>query len=107
MGELRGALERFGARLEGGEWRDAKASWLAMPAGEGFWQRSDRFEVLGRAEYMDRIEAGSRSARSLLARLDGDGASARRVWPRNMVARPPQQKVPLPGGGGGGRAAGP
>ncbi|HEY6196763.1 MAG TPA: AAA family ATPase [Candidatus Eisenbacteria bacterium] len=95
MGELRGALERFGARLEGGEWRDAKASWLAMPAGEGFWQRSDRFEVLGRAEYMDRIEAGSRSARSLLARLDGDGASARRVWPRNMVARLAQQMLLL------------
>ena len=95
MDELRVALERFGQRIDGGEWRDAKAAWLAMPASEGFWQRSDRFEVLGRAEYMDRIEAGTRSARSLLARLDGDGASQRRVWPRNMVARLAQQLMLL------------
>jgi ATP-dependent Clp protease ATP-binding subunit ClpC len=66
-----------------------------MPATEGFWQRSDRFEVLGRAEYMDRIEAGARSARSLLARLDGDGAVQRQVWPRNMVARLAQQMLLL------------
>ncbi|MEQ1833299.1 MAG: PCRF domain-containing protein, partial [Candidatus Eisenbacteria bacterium] len=95
MGELRGSLERFGARLDGAEWRDAKANWLAMPGADGFWQRNDRFEVLGRAEYMDRIEAGARSARSLLARLDGDGAAARQVWPRNMVARLAQQMLLL------------
>ena len=95
MNELRGSLERFGARVEAAEWRDGKAAWLALPASEGFWQRSDRFEVLGRAEYMDRIEAGTRSARSLLARLDGDGAISRQVWPRNMVARLAQQMLLL------------
>ena len=95
MVELRGALERFFKRIESSEWRDGKASWLALPASEGFWQRSDRFEILGRAEYMDRIEAGSRSARSLMARLDGDGASQRQVWPRNMVARLAQQMLLL------------
>jgi ATP-dependent Clp protease ATP-binding subunit ClpC len=95
MLELRASLERFGARIDGPEWGDAKARWLAMPATEGFWQRSDRFEVLGRAEYMDRIEAGARSARSLLARLDGDGAAQREVWPRNMVARLAQQMLLL------------
>ena len=95
MKELRTSLEGFIVRLEGAPWRDGKASWLAMPATEGFWQRNDRFEVLGRAEYMDRIESGSRSARSLLARLDGDGAAQRRVWPRNMVARLAQQMLLL------------
>ena len=95
MGELRASLERFGARVDGPEWSETKARWLAMPATEGFWQRSDRFEVLGRAEYMDRIEAGARSARSLLARLDGDGAVSREVWPRNMVARLAQQMLLL------------
>lgn len=93
MKELRSSLERFLARLEEPAWRDAKASWLAMPSTEGFWQRSDRFEVLGRAEYMDRIESGSRSAKSLLARLDGD--AQREVWPRNMVSRLAQQLLLL------------
>jgi len=95
MDELRGSLERFGARIDGPEWGETKARWLAMPATEGFWQRSDRFEVLGRAEYMDRIEAGARSARSLLARLDGDGAVPRQVWPRSMVSRLAQQMLLL------------
>src|SRR5262249_18996457 len=63
MAELRSRLERFGGRIDGVEWSGTKARWLSMPASEGFWQRSDRFEVLGRAEYMDRIEAGARSAR--------------------------------------------
>jgi ATP-dependent Clp protease ATP-binding subunit ClpC len=95
MAALRAALERFGARLESAEWQDTKARWLAMPASEGFWQRSDRFEVLGRAEYMDRIGAGYRSARSLLGRLDGEGARERSVWPRNMVSRLAQQVLLL------------
>ncbi len=95
MRELRGALERFGARVDGAEWRDTKARWLAMPASEGFWERTDRFEVLGRAEYMDRIGAGMRSARSLLARLDGDSGAQRQMWPRNMVARLAQQMLLL------------
>jgi ATP-dependent Clp protease ATP-binding subunit ClpC len=95
MVELRASLERFHTRIEGAEWDAAKSRWLAMPATEGFWQRTDRFEVLGRAEYMDRIEAGARSARSLLARLDGDGAVPRHVWPRNMVARLAQQMLLL------------
>jgi ATP-dependent Clp protease ATP-binding subunit ClpC len=95
MNELRGSIERFAARLESAEWTDAKARWLAMPASEGFWQRSDRFEVLGRAEYMDRIGAGFRSARSLLARLDGDSGAKREIWPRNMVARLAQQLLLL------------
>src|SRR5262249_55147450 len=95
MSELRGSLDRFVQRIEGPEWVDTKARWLAMPSTDGFWQRSDRFEVLGRAEYMDRIEAGTRSARSLLARLDGDGAAHRQGWPRNMVARLAQQMLLL------------
>jgi len=94
MIELRGSLERFAARIEAAPWVEAKARWLAMPSSEGFWQRSDRFEVLGRAEYMDRIEAGFRSSRSLLARLDGDGTK-REIWPRNMVARLAQQLLLL------------
>ena len=95
MRELRSGLERFQARIEGPEWREAKANWLAMPGGEGFWQRADRFEVLGRAEYMDRVESGARSSASLLARLDGEGSAQREAWPRNMVARLAQQMVLL------------
>jgi ATP-dependent Clp protease ATP-binding subunit ClpC len=95
MRTLRAELDAFGARLEAPAWREAKASWLAMQAVEGFWQRPDRFEALGRAEYLDRIESGARSARSLLARLDGEGTTQRESWPRNMVARLAQQMLLL------------
>jgi ATP-dependent Clp protease ATP-binding subunit ClpC len=95
MAGLREGVERFAARLDSAGWQDTKARWLAMSGMEGFWQRSDRFEVLGRAEYMDRIESGLRSARSLLARLDSESGRARQVWPRNMVARLAQQMLLL------------
>jgi ATP-dependent Clp protease ATP-binding subunit ClpC len=44
---------------------------------------------------MDRVEAGSRSARSLMARLDSESAALRKMWPRTMVGRLAQQMLLL------------
>ena len=50
-------------------WQERKASALAATSSPGFWDRDDRFAVLGVAETMDRIEAQLRSCASLLDRF--------------------------------------
>src|SRR5207247_2258442 len=77
---LRAALVRLDARITGDTWRASKQALLLETATPGFWDRADRFERLGRAEYLDRIENSLRSAASLLERLYG-GPRAR-VAPR-------------------------
>lgn len=73
-------------RIQAEDWQGRKAALLGEIASPQFWERSDRFQVLSRAEYMDRIEAGLRSARSLLSRLEGTG-SRRTHAPRDLVRR--------------------
>jgi ATP-dependent Clp protease ATP-binding subunit ClpC len=80
------------ARLADEAWTARKAGLLAETRAPGFWQRDDRFEVLGRAEYLDRVEAGLRSARSLLSRLEGE-SRARSNYPRPLLRRLAQQLV--------------
>ena len=86
---LRAALEALRARVAAAPWQDTKQRLLAAPGEEGFWDRADRFEVLGRAEYLDRIESSLRNAASLLERLQGGGERA--GYPLNLVRRLAQQ----------------
>ena len=45
---------------------------------DGFWNRGDRFSVLAEAEYLDRLEAATRTAERLAERLrQADGGRAR------------------------------
>ncbi len=87
---LRAALAALRVRIESEGWREAKQALLLEPATPGFWERADRFERLGRAEYLDRIESGMASATSLLERLDGGGRT-RVAYPRDLVRRLAQQ----------------
>jgi ATP-dependent Clp protease ATP-binding subunit ClpC len=50
-------------------WHERKGAALAATSDPGFWDRDDRFAVLGLAETMDRIEAQLGSCASLLDRL--------------------------------------
>ena len=52
-------------------WQGRKASLLARMGEPGFWDDEGRFAVLGEVELRDRIEAGLRTADSLLGRLSG------------------------------------
>ena len=88
---LRAALARLDARVTGDTWRASKQALLLETATPGFWDRADRFERLGRAEYLDRIENSLRSAASLLERLYGDARTERATYPRDMVSRLAQQ----------------
>uniref|UniRef100_A0A832MM36 ATP-dependent Clp protease ATP-binding subunit n=1 Tax=Eiseniibacteriota bacterium TaxID=2212470 RepID=A0A832MM36_UNCEI len=91
VGTLRAALAALVARVEDGAWRTAKEALLLESAEPGFWERADRFERLGRAEYLDRIENGARAAASLLERIEGNPAAPRESYPRDVVRRLAQQ----------------
>jgi ATP-dependent Clp protease ATP-binding subunit ClpC len=64
-------LDELRGRLSSDAWRERKDSALAVTREPGFWQREDRFARLGRAEYLDRIDAAMRTAENLHHRLRG------------------------------------
>jgi ATP-dependent Clp protease ATP-binding subunit ClpC len=57
--------------------QERKGHALSAISEPGFWERDDRFELLGEAEYLDRLQAACRTAERLGARLErsvrGDG----------------------------------
>lgn len=88
--ELRLLQEKFdevAAQVEDEAWAARKESSLAHMQSADFWNSSERFSVLGAIEYMDRVETGLDTARSILARLRGD----RRRLPPDLVGRVAQQ----------------
>jgi ATP-dependent Clp protease ATP-binding subunit ClpC len=88
--ELRLLQEKYDeveSQVEDEAWSARKEASLARMQSSDFWNSSERFSVLGSIEYMDRIEAGLDTARSILARLRGD----RRRLPPDLVGRVAQQ----------------
>lgn len=77
---LTSELDWLVAHTTDDDWASEKSRCLATMSESDFWSREDRFAVLSRAEYMDRIEAGIRTAGSLLHRL-------------NQSTNPPRQLV--------------
>jgi ATP-dependent Clp protease ATP-binding subunit ClpC len=78
---------RLNELIESEDFKNLKRSALAEMASPKFWNSNDRFKVLGRAEYLDRIESGGQSARSLLERLTASGSGQRERLPRDLVGR--------------------
>ena len=72
------------------DWRERKERAFAQTAAPEFWSSSERFSVLGAAEYMDRIEAGLDTAGSLLNRLTS-ARDRRKHYPRDLVGRLAEQ----------------
>jgi ATP-dependent Clp protease ATP-binding subunit ClpC len=68
---LEDAFDSVSARVGDTGWQDQKAALLARTGEPGFWDDDGRAAVLGGVELRDRIEAGLRSAGSLMARLRG------------------------------------
>jgi ATP-dependent Clp protease ATP-binding subunit ClpC len=87
---LERTFEGLRARIEGVEWQDEKRAALAAMSAPGFWDTPERFGLLGTAEYMDRIEAGLRTAGSLLRRLTSSSNGRRRL-PAEIVERLAEQ----------------
>ncbi len=77
--------DRLRALVEAESWRAAKQAALARTAERDFWTSLDRFEILGSAEYQDRIERVLESAGSLLTRLVSSAAGQREHLPRKLI----------------------
>jgi len=87
---LEAAYSDVTARIKDPGWSEAKALLLARLGEPGFWDDDGRGQVLGGIELRDRIEAGLRSANSLLNRI----RSARRP-PAELVRRASQRVLLL------------
>jgi len=78
---LKGEVERLASLLESAGWKEQKERALAAMSEPAFWESEDRFRTLGRAEYVDRLEVGMRTAGSLLTRLSGRDETRHRFSP--------------------------
>ena len=83
---LRRHVERLAEETGAAPWQAQKDAALAAMEGSDFWSSPGRFATLGQAEYLDRISAGARRAKSLLQRLEGRTGARRGNPPRHMVA---------------------
>jgi len=63
--------------MEEEQWTGNKRSLMEAMNHPEFWKSEERYKTLGKAEYMDRLEEGMRTAGSLLDRL-ARGAEGRR-----------------------------
>jgi ATP-dependent Clp protease ATP-binding subunit ClpC len=77
-------------RVEGAGWVAEKDTLLKQINSLGFWGSSGRFSVVDRMERMDRIEAGTDTARSLMRRLEQPGTQRARA-PGSIVSTLAQQ----------------
>jgi ATP-dependent Clp protease ATP-binding subunit ClpC len=75
---LQSETERLRALLEGDGWSGQKERDLDTLRDEAFWESPERFAVLARIEYVDRVQAAFRTAEKLLARLLRQSRNGRR-----------------------------
>jgi ATP-dependent Clp protease ATP-binding subunit ClpC len=66
---LQAETERLRSVVDGEGWHGRKERDLEAMRSRAFWESPERFTVLGRIEYIDRIEAALRTAEKLSARL--------------------------------------
>jgi ATP-dependent Clp protease ATP-binding subunit ClpC len=75
------------AMVEDEAWKAEKGCALEAVSAPDFWNQEERFVVLGRVEYMDRIESGLRTSGSLLSRIQGTDRPGRKPVPSDLVRR--------------------
>jgi ATP-dependent Clp protease ATP-binding subunit ClpC len=68
---LEAGLTRFERRLGSPPWHSEKAALLEQMGRPDFWSSPRRHAVLAQIEHRDSLEAGARTAQSLLRRLSG------------------------------------
>jgi ATP-dependent Clp protease ATP-binding subunit ClpC len=73
--------------VESEEFRGTKQAALDLTGQEDFWSTPYRFSILGEVEFLDRIEAGFGTARSMFERLTGSGERVRERVPAQLVQR--------------------
>jgi ATP-dependent Clp protease ATP-binding subunit ClpC len=76
---LQAETDRLRAVIEGEGWLGRKDQDLEALRDEEFWDSPDRFAVLARIEYVDRVQAAFRTAEKLLVRLLRQNRNGRRT----------------------------
>ena len=92
---LRSEHARLHQFVQEHDWHEIKRDGAERMRQPDFWHSTDRFGVLGRVEYIDRIEAGLQAAGSLLDRLEGPGWKDRERFPVDLVGRTASRMVLL------------
>lgn len=88
---LKAEYQGLATRLTNETWVEHKRAALARMDDPDFWASSERMAVLADIEYLDRMDAGFKTAGSLLQRLEGRGSGQRNHFPRDLVRRLAQQ----------------
>lgn len=82
---LRQRHSELTALVELGAFAERKSQALAELGADGFWERDDRYQLLGLAEYIDRIESALSAAGDKLAQPGPGGDRLRRLAVRLHV----------------------
>ncbi len=82
---LLSAHDRLSGLTKSDDWQNERNTNLSMLELPEFWQSEERFEILGIAEIMDRIDAALRGAGSLLRRLSQGGGQDRDSFPAHVL----------------------
>jgi ATP-dependent Clp protease ATP-binding subunit ClpC len=81
---LQQETERIRSIVDGEDWSGWKERDLELMQGDVFWTSPDRFAVLARIEYVDRVQAALRTAEKLATRLSRLGRNGHGS-PRELV----------------------
>ncbi len=82
---LAGCHADLATKVGSAAWDEEKAANLSLMQLPEFWKSPERFGILGKVECIDRIEAATRRAGSLLRRISGSGKQKNGPAPRDMV----------------------
>jgi ATP-dependent Clp protease ATP-binding subunit ClpC len=85
------ACGKLETAIENEQWRARKSELLVLSSNDDTWNSPRRYDLLGRAEFMDRIESGLRGAQSLIRRLGETTQGSGRAPSRQLVSLSAQQ----------------
>ena len=80
-------VEALGRRVRGPAWAAAQRGELELTGLDTFWSSTERFAILDRIEYRDRIGHALQTAESVLGRLRGGDGAPRRRGPAPQLER--------------------
>lgn len=91
VAQLEEIFNHIHSSIQSEDWQKMKRDTLQRIADAGFWQNSDCYDVLGQAEFMDRMEAALRTAGSLLDRLKGPKDTVKSTYSKKIITRLAEQ----------------
>jgi ATP-dependent Clp protease ATP-binding subunit ClpC len=85
VAELHGRHLALSKTISSPAWREEKQANMSLMELPEFWQSMERFDILGKVECIDRVEAAMQHAGSLLRRIGGSAKPKRGAYPAELV----------------------